>query len=96
MPGVENYHKHPDKDLEVVLRACAWEKVGAGLWQKGASRLFVDVVGVFFYRLINHRWQRTHGLTHNRITLGPHNAIVFRDGGRLDLRTGDFHEQGHL
>ena len=94
MPGIENYQRHPGKKLERVLAACGWEQVGDGLWWKESSRLYVDMVGVFLYRIqigFGVTWRRTHGLSHNLI---PHKArrITFKDLSVLDLVTGDLLE----
>jgi hypothetical protein len=91
VPGVENYQRHPGKKLERVLATYDWEQVGPGLWWKGNSRLYVDAVGVFLYRIqIGHgvRWVRTHGLAHNRI-FNPH-IITFRDLSTLNLFDGEW------
>ena len=93
MPGDENCQRHPGNKLERVLATYGWEQVGDDLWQKGQSRLYVDGVGVFLYRVTwvtpkSGVWRRTHGLSHNLI---PQRArrIVFKDMSTLDLLTGE-------
>ena len=97
MPGDENYQRHPGKKFEKVLAACGWEQVGDGLWEnpppgKGRHRLYVDNIGIFFYRLIDGQWVKTHGLSHNLIR---HRArfIAFGDMSTLDLLTGEWNGQ---
>ena len=95
VPGDENYQRHPDKKLERMLAAYGWEQVGDDLWWKGSSRLYVDAVGVFLYRIeigFGVIWRRTHGLSHNLI---PHRArrITFKDMSTLDLLTGEWNGQ---
>ena len=96
--------KDPAGKLERVLERLEWERVAdrfdletshwhraePGLWEKWPSRLLVDNVGIFFYRLKDSRWVRTHGLAHDLISPRTH-EIVFIDGSRLDLETGEWH-----
>lgn len=92
MPGVENYQRHPGKKLECVLAACGWKQVGDGLWEKGRSRLFIDIVGVFLYRwrplFRPPCWLRVAGLSHNLIRHLPDRLIKF-DDFTLNLLTGN-------
>ena len=95
-----NYVKDPRRQLEKVLEKLGWERVTdrlyldtcrwlreeSGLWENDRSRLFVDEIGVFLYRLDGGRWVRTAGLSHDRIFPNKH-ELVF-DGGRLDLGNG--------
>ena len=92
MPGDENYQRHPGEKLSRGLHVYGWELVGDNLWEKWGSRLYVDSVGVFLYRVTwvtpkSGVWRRTHGLSHNLI---PHKArrITFKDLSVLDLTTG--------
>jgi hypothetical protein len=87
VPGVENYQRHPGKKLERVLAACEWEQIGDGLWWKGKSRLYVDAVGCFLYRLHSSQWVRVAGLSHARIRNLSERKIVFNDF-ILDLLSG--------
>lgn len=75
----ENYSKDPAKELEGVLRSCYWRRAGKGLWEKEACRLYIDEIGCFLYRLLNNRWVRTHGRSHNLITHLPERRIRFDD-----------------
>ncbi len=98
----ENYQKDPGSRLEKVLHACHWERVpdrfyfdisrwDSGLWEKGQSRLLVDLVGIFLYQFKDNRWVRTRGLAHYRIFPRKH-EIIFIGGSRLDLKTGEWGE----
>ena len=89
MPDNENYQRHPGKNLERVLAASGWAQVGDGLWEKRQSRLYVDIVGIFFYRYrpLSKKWDRVAGLSHNRIRYRPDRLIKF-DDFTLDLTTG--------
>jgi hypothetical protein len=84
----EDYSKNRSKKLEETLRACAWKRVGSGLWEKEGFRLYVDDIGIFLYRLSYSDgwscWRRTHGLSHNLITHLPECLIRF-DGFTLNL-----------
>ena len=103
-----NYVKDPRGQLEKVLErlgwvrvtdrlyldTCRWLREESGLWENDRSRLFVDEIGVFLYRLEEptdesrwvRTWVRTAGLSHDRIFPNKH-ELVF-DGGRLDLGNG--------
>ena len=87
MPGDENCQRHPGTKLERVLATYGWEQVGDDLWQKRESRLYVDSVGCFLYKLHSSGWLRVAGLSHNLIS---HRArrITFKDLSVLDLTTG--------
>jgi hypothetical protein len=80
--------KDPGGKLEKVLERLDWERVEPGLWEKDRSRLLVDNIGIFLYRLKSGAWVRTYGLAHDLISPRTH-EIVFLDGSRLDLETGD-------
>jgi hypothetical protein len=77
----ENYQKSPDKGLEKVLQVCEWERMGPGLWEKGRSRLMVDNVGLFLYRLLAGAWVRSAGLSHDLIQVSHlrERVIYFQD-----------------
>jgi hypothetical protein len=90
VPGVENYQRHPGKNLERVLATCDWKEVSPGLWWKGNSRLYVDAVGVFLYRQTNGAWAKTRGLSHNRIFLLKSWQITFLDKSTLNLLDGEW------
>lgn len=88
MPGVENYQKNPEKKLVRVLAACEWEQVGDGLWEKGESRLYVDNIGCFLYRILTGQWIRAAGCSHNRVRHLKERRIKF-DDFNINLLTGD-------
>lgn len=96
MPGVEDYHKYPGRKLETALDLWGWKRIDDGLWEKGQSRLYVDHVGVFLYRVKwvtpkSGWWRKTHGLAHNRIF--PNDRLItFRDLSTLNLLTGEWNE----
>jgi hypothetical protein len=77
-------------DLEGLLEACLWERVEPDLWEKGRSRLRVDEIGVFLYRLYAKQgWVRTAGQAHMGMRGLPDRLIYFPDGFILNLLTGD-------
>ena len=90
MPNNEVYQKDPARDLEEVLRDCFWNKVAPGLWEKSRSRLLVDHIGIFLYRLLAGWWVRTAGLSHNRIkVLHLRERVIRFDDFEIDLITGN-------
>ena len=77
-------------DLEELLQACLWERVGKGVWEKGRSRLRVDELGCFLYRLHPQRgWVRETGLCHMHMRHLPERLMYFPNDRRLDLLTGE-------
>jgi hypothetical protein len=72
------------------LKAGRW--VEPGLWEKGQSRLLVDEIGIFLYQFKNGTWVRTHGLSHDLI-FPRKREIIFTDGSKLDLLTGEWVDQ---
>jgi hypothetical protein len=77
-------------DLEELLQACLWERMGPGLWEKGRSRLLVDEIGAFLYRLQPQRgWVRDAGLAHMHMRHLRDRLMYFPNGRKLDLLTGD-------
>lgn len=94
MANNETYKADPAADLAEVLEACLWERVRPGLWEKGRSRLLVDHVGLFHFRLYDNQWVRIAGLSHNNF-LPKHRAenyIKFPGSHKLNLLTGDYCE----
>ena len=95
MPSKEYHQKDPAKDLEEALVACQWSRAVSrtdtkGLWEKGRSRLYVDEIGVFLYRLLGDCWVRTAGLSHNRIkVLHLRERVIRFDDFEIDLITGN-------
>jgi hypothetical protein len=99
--------KNPGRKLEKFLEVHQWERVTdrfyletsrwqrfeSGLWEKGRSRLLVDNIGVFLYRLKNGAWVRTQGLSHDLVS---QEEIVFQDGSTLDLLTGELRRDDHV
>jgi hypothetical protein len=81
--------KYSMADLEKILQECQWEKIDEHLWEKGRSRLWVDWVGIFFYRFQDQQWFRVAGLAHNRLRHLSDRLIIFCDDSRLNLLTGE-------
>jgi hypothetical protein len=86
VPNNENYQRSPDKAIEGVLRDCGWECVFPGLWQKDKTRLFVDDVGIFLYRLLSGYWCRTAGLSHDLIQISHlRERVLYFQGFEINL-----------
>ena len=89
----DRYPRHEQDlaaDLEELLKSCLWERVGPDFWEKGSSRLRVDGIGVFLYRLYPQRgWVRTAGQVHMGMRGLPDRLLYFPDGFVLNLLTGD-------
>jgi hypothetical protein len=85
MPNNEDYRKNPESEFTEILHACGWKYIGAGYWEKGKHRLYMDSLGVFLYQLqADNQWLRINGLCFATMAIMPGQYIEF-DGYRLNL-----------